>query len=62
VEHVGRRAVLLALPIERSGTPPGWYVNLTLLALMILGLGLSLMRRGGASAPATVAHEGTGGP
>ena len=32
-------------PIARTGTPPGPYINLVLLALMIVGLALSLWRR-----------------
>jgi MYXO-CTERM domain-containing protein len=45
LEHVGRRLVLYLMPIARTGTPPGYYVNLVLLAVMLLGLALSLRRR-----------------
>lgn len=46
VEHVGRRMLLLAYPIARSEGPPiGLYINLGLLALLVLGLALSLLER-----------------
>jgi len=45
LEHVSRKLILLFLPIIRTGTPPGFYVNLVLLALMIVGLALSLWRQ-----------------
>lgn len=45
LEHLARRWVLLVRPIATSGTPPGLYINLVLLTLMIVGLALSLRRR-----------------
>jgi len=42
LEHLSRKLILHFLPIVRVGTPPGFYVNLVLLALMIVGLALSL--------------------
>jgi hypothetical protein len=45
IEHVARRSILLVKPIPRSGTPPGFYINLALLGLMIVGLLLSLRPR-----------------
>jgi hypothetical protein len=45
VEYLGRRLTLQFLPIPRTGTPTGLYVNLALLALMIAGLALSLRSR-----------------
>jgi hypothetical protein len=45
IEHLARRWVLLVKPIARTGTPPGIYINLVLLGLMIAGLVLSLRRR-----------------
>ena len=42
LEHLSRRLILQFLPIVRTGTPPGFYVNLGLLTLMIVGLALSL--------------------
>jgi hypothetical protein len=46
LEHLSRRLILKFLPIVRTGTPPGLYVNLALLAVMIVGLALSLRGRG----------------
>jgi hypothetical protein len=45
VEHLARRLILLVKPIARTGTPPGLYINLALLAVMVVGLALSLWRR-----------------
>jgi hypothetical protein len=45
LEHLARKWILLVQPIVRTGTPPGAYINLVLLALMIVGLVLSLWRR-----------------
>jgi hypothetical protein len=42
LEHLSRRVILQVIPIVRTGTPPGLFVTLTLLALMIVGLALSL--------------------
>jgi hypothetical protein len=42
LEQLSRRAILHALPIIRSGTPPGSFINTLLLAITIAGLGLSL--------------------
>jgi len=46
LEHLSRRLILHFLPIIRTGRPPGFYVNLILVALMIVGLALSLLSRG----------------
>jgi hypothetical protein len=46
LEQLARKVILLVLPLDRVGTPPGFYVNLLLLGLMIAGLTLSLPRRG----------------
>ncbi|MGE5277062.1 MAG: hypothetical protein ACM3SU_08715 [Acidobacteriota bacterium] len=46
LEFACRRLVLLAMPIARTGRPPGVFVNLALLVVMVLGLALSLWRRG----------------
>ena len=52
LEHLGRKLILQVLPVPRVGSPPGFVVNLVLLALMIIGLALSLWRReSGPSAP-----------
>jgi hypothetical protein len=45
LEHLARRWILLVKPIARAGTPPGIYINLVLLVLMIVGLTLSLRSR-----------------
>lgn len=42
LEQLGRKLVLQFIPIPRTGAPPGSYVNLALLAVMIVGLALSL--------------------
>jgi hypothetical protein len=45
LEHLTRRLILQFLPIVRTGTPPGFFVNLVIPALMIAGLTLSLLSR-----------------
>jgi hypothetical protein len=47
LQFLGGRLILHFLPILRTGTPPGFYVNLGLLVLMVVGLALSLWRRDG---------------
>lgn len=42
LEHLCRRLIFLVMPIERAGSPPAVYVNLTITALMVAGLLLSL--------------------
>ncbi|MGH9509947.1 MAG: hypothetical protein ACRD2M_08420 [Terriglobales bacterium] len=42
LEHLSRRLIFVVMPIARTGTPPGIYVNLALFALMAVGLVLSL--------------------
>ena len=42
IEFLGKKWILLVLPIVRSGVSPSVYVNLALLALLIAGLALSL--------------------
>jgi hypothetical protein len=44
LEHLGRRLIFVVLPIARNGRPPGLVINLALLAVMIVGLVLSLQR------------------
>jgi hypothetical protein len=46
LQYMGGRLILHYLPIVRTGTPPGFYVNLSLLVLMIIGLVLSLRSQG----------------
>ncbi len=45
LEHLCRKAILHFLPIATTGTAPGFFVNLFLLAAMVVGLGLSLRGR-----------------
>jgi hypothetical protein len=42
LEHLSRKLILQFLPIVTTGTPPGFFINVVLLALMVLGLVLSL--------------------
>ena len=42
LEHLSRKLILFVMPIARTGTPPGFFINLALVALMIVGLILSL--------------------
>jgi hypothetical protein len=42
LEHLCRRLIFFVMPIVRTGTPPGIFVNLALIALMVVGLALSL--------------------
>ena|SRR5258708_23022388 len=46
LEHLSRRLILHIMPIETTGAPPGYFINLGLLALMICGLALSLWSKG----------------
>jgi len=46
LEHLSRKLILHFLPIAETGTPPGSGVNLVLLAVMIVGLALSLRSQG----------------
>jgi hypothetical protein len=48
LEHVGRQVILQVLPISRTDRPPGAVVTIVLMALTVVGLGLSLWRRGDA--------------
>lgn len=45
LEQLARKLILLFIPIVRTGTPGGFYVNLGLLAVMAVGLGLAIWRR-----------------
>ena len=50
LEHLCRRLIFWVMPIVRTGTPPGFYVNLIFAALMVVGLVLSLRGREGRQA------------
>ena len=45
LEHLSRKLILWFLPIARSDSPPGFYINLALVAVMLVGLTLSLWNR-----------------
>lgn len=45
LQHLGGSVIGHYLPLVRTGEPPAYLVNLTLLTLMVVGLGLSLWRR-----------------
>lgn len=45
LEHLSRKLIFLVLPIARTGTPPGFFINLVLIAIMVVGLVLSLWTR-----------------
>lgn len=42
LEHLSRKLILFVMPIAKTGTPPGFFINLALVAVMIVGLVLSL--------------------
>ena len=50
LEHLGRKLILFVLPIAKTGTPPGLFINLALFAVMILGLVLALRTKNHAPA------------
>jgi hypothetical protein len=45
LNYLAAQLILQFVPIARTGTPPGSFVNLVLFALMIVGLALSLWRQ-----------------
>ena len=47
-EHLGRKVILQFIPVVRSVTVPATWINTALLALMVVGLVLSLWQRHGA--------------
>lgn len=53
MEHLGKRVVLSVLPIPREGAPPAATISDAILATLVLGLALSLWRRGGGAGGAT---------
>ncbi len=42
LQHLARKLIHQVMPIVTTGTPPGAVINLVLLALMVVGLALSL--------------------
>jgi hypothetical protein len=47
LSYLGGQVILQFVPIVRVGTPPGIIMNLIMFGLTIVGLALSLWRRGG---------------
>jgi hypothetical protein len=45
LEYLSRKLILQFLPVVKTGTPPGFYLHLVPLAVMIVGLALSLRSR-----------------
>lgn len=45
LEHLARKLILFVMPIARTESPPGSLINLALVAVMIIGLVLSLRNR-----------------
>jgi len=46
LEFSGRQLILHFIPLVRTGTPPGPFVNIVLFFLTIVGLALSLWSQG----------------
>ncbi|RPJ57380.1 MAG: hypothetical protein EHM24_29545 [Acidobacteria bacterium] len=51
LNYLTAQVVLGLVPLPRVGAPVGPLVNLALFVIMLVGLGLSLWRRGGSPAP-----------
>ena len=47
LQHLSRYVLLQAMPIARTGAPPGTMINLVILTILILGLALSMWPRRG---------------
>ena len=45
LEHLIRKGIFQILPIPRTGMPPGFFINLALVAVMAVGLALSLWKK-----------------
>lgn len=52
IEHLGRKWIGHVIPIVKTGSPPGFSINLVLLGIMVIGFALSLCRHGKADMPA----------
>ncbi len=48
-EHLSRKAIFAVMPIDRTADAPGYFINLALVGLMVVGLALSLRKPGGRS-------------
>lgn len=51
LEHLCRRLIFFVMPIERVGAPPGLMINIALIAMMIVGLVMSLWTHDRSHAP-----------
>jgi hypothetical protein len=45
LEQLGRKLILMQLPIAQSGPSPAFSINLVLMTLLVVGLALSLLPR-----------------
>jgi MYXO-CTERM domain-containing protein len=45
LEHLLRRLIFFVMPISRTGDAPGLLINVALIAVLVVGLALSLRRR-----------------
>ena len=45
-EHLARKLIFFVMPIARTGIAPGLYINIAIVAVMVVGLVLSLRQRG----------------
>jgi hypothetical protein len=50
LEHLGRKLIFVVMPIARTGDAPGYFINLALVGLMVVGLVLSLRKQDAAAA------------
>jgi hypothetical protein len=50
LEHLGRKLIFVVMPIARTGDAPGYFINLALVGLMVVGLVLSLRKQDAAVA------------
>ena len=51
LEHVGRKLIFWILPLGVTGTTPGFFINLAFVAVMVVGLVLSLWNPGDSRSP-----------
>jgi hypothetical protein len=56
VNYLGGQLIFTFIPIVRVGTPPGLVMNLIMFGLTIVGLALSLWRRGGSGVVSRRTH------
>ena len=58
-EHLARKLIFLVMPIARTTDAPGFFINLALVALMVVGLMLSLWARGRVAGSDVTGYSGT---